>query len=117
MKNYTKTSKDYLRKCRICDKKVTNEAELEYFVRDKASKHGRANCCIDCRRTEYNGYDEENREARATKGTELYHTKGWQRNLKSKYGITEDEYNLMLGNASDRIEILENGIKYLQGDN
>jgi len=150
--------KDYLRKCRICDKKATTSEELEYFIKDKASKHGRANCCIDCRREEYNKYDSDNREDRNEKALSLYHTSGWKYNMKKKYGITEEDYdkmyneqkgscricgvhsshlterlsvdhchttkkvrgllcrhcNLMLGNASDRIEILENGIKYLQ---
>lgn len=56
-----------LRKYRICGGFPTTNVELELFIRDKASKHGRANCCLECRRTEYNKYDEANREERAEK--------------------------------------------------
>lgn len=150
-----------LRKCRICGREASTDIELELFVRDKASKHGRANCCLECRRTEYNKYDEANRGERAEKALSHYHTSQWAQNCKRKSGITADDYNemyniqngsckicvvhqshlaerlavdhchttgkvrgllcrycnLMLGNASDEVAILENAIKYLQENN
>jgi len=150
-----------LRKCRVCGKEANSENELDYFVKDKNSKHKRANCCLDCRRSEYNKYDKDNNEARNAKGIEYYKDNGWQSNLKKKYGIDEKIYNhmleqqnfgckicgthishlserlavdhchktnkvrgllcrhcnLLLGNASDEVEILENAIKYLKETN
>lgn len=149
---------ELLRKCRVCGKEAHSEKELEYFVRDKNSKYGRAKCCLDCRRKEYNKYDFDNSEDRNKKGIEYYKKNGWESNIKRKYGIDEKVYNhlleqqnfsckicgthishlserlsvdhnhitnkvrgllcrhcnLLLGNASDEIEILENAIRYLK---
>lgn len=149
---------EYLRKCRVCEKEAHSEQDLELFVRDKTSKHGRSNCCLECRRTEYNKYDELNREKRKLGGVSHYEKYGWSKNCERKYGITAEKYNelyndqngsckicgvhqshlgerlsidhchltnvvrgllcrhcnLLLGNASDEIGILENAIKYLK---
>lgn len=150
-----------IRKCRVCGKEAHSENELDFFVKDKNSKHNRANCCLDCRRVEYSKYDSDNSEARNAKGIEYYKTNGWEANIKRRYGIDEKIYNhileqqdfsckicgthishlserlavdhshttgkvrgllcrhcnLLLGNASDAIEILENAIKYLKESN
>ena len=129
-----------------------------FFVKDKKQPYKRANCCLDCRRQQYNKYDSDNSEARNIKGIEYYKLNGWEANIKRKYGIDSNVYNyileqqdysckicgthishlserlsvdhshktnkvrgllcrhcnLLLGNASDEIEILENAIKYLK---
>ena len=86
---------EILRTCRICGKEAVSMKCLELFVKDKTSKHGRANCCLECRRTEYTSYDSNNREERASKGVANYHKYGWARNCKNKYGITVEDYNSM----------------------
>lgn len=84
-----------LRKCRVCGLEATTEVQLESFVRDSKSKYNRANCCLECRRKEYNSYDEENREERAIKGLDNYHNIRWGKTLATKYGINEEIYNEM----------------------
>ena len=38
----------YLRKCTLCGLEGNNESELELFVKDKRSRHGRQNRCKAC---------------------------------------------------------------------
>ena len=122
-----------LRKCRYCGLEAHTEEELELFVNDKPSKHGRGNACYPCH----------------------YKHKQKRRDVKRKYGITLEQYeeyinkgacsicgckssegnrlvldhdhttgkvrdvlcdrcNQMLGHSQDKVEVLKNAVKYLQ---
>lgn len=90
-----------LRTCRICNTEAHSEADLELFVRDKTSKHGRANCCLPCRRNEYSNYDKEKRSE-----SREYHRQ-WKSDLKRKYGISVDEYNSLLEKQQNSCAVCE----------
>jgi len=81
-----------LRRCRLCELEANTEADLNMFVSDSKSKHGKANCCLECRRNEYSKYEAENKNKRTVEKKEQM----WEHTLKSKYGINKEEYNTML---------------------
>jgi len=98
-----------LRKCK-CGTVTTNEEDLKLFRKNKLSKYGRANECVECAKEKSLSFLNENREKITNKRREKHKTEEWKEYKKTKeykdkkkciqlkhmYGITLEDYNKML---------------------
>lgn len=100
-----------LRKCRKCGKEAVCEDDLANFVKHKQCKYGRDNQCLKCVGKRTDAHRRKNNE---------YYAK-WQRdnrekvsdsqfssNIKSKYGITREQYDDLLGSQNGVCAICKN---------
>ena len=86
------------RKCKVCGEILPLSSK--HFHKKKDGKHGYRWTCKECRKNNY----QENKEEISKKAKEFYrNNKHIKRNndLKTKFGITLDQYNKMLENQND----------------
>ena len=80
---------DALRTCRDCGKQAHTEEELEFFIPDKNSKHGRKNLCRHCANKRN---QKQNPDDRARWKTD--------HQVRTRYGITVAEYEERMASSS-----------------
>lgn len=76
-----------LRKCTSCDTVAYTTEDLILFVSHHQAKHGKKNLCNVCGRKKGKQWRTENKEL-------VKELDKWNK-VKSRYGITKDEYNTM----------------------
>ena len=109
-----------MRKCKHCGLEALNEEDLELFTKEKNSKFGRTNCCIECRKEQYYTYNEmlvqQDGVCKICKQKEKHdkllavdhdHSTGEVR------GLLCNKCNKGIGFFSDSEILLRNAIKYL----
>ena len=104
-----------LRVCRLCNLEAYTASDLQAFVVDKKSKHGKAKCCKSCRRGEYLSYDLSNRDARRKKHLDHYYDVDYERRLMRTYGITIAQYNNYLELQNNCCAICDSHVSVIKG--
>ena len=99
-----------LRICKHCKLEAFDCNDLESFVKNKRAKHGRENYCKECaviKCATYRSNNIERYRAHSLKWARDNKDKAKDMRLKREYGISLDEYNLILLSQDSRCKICD----------